>query len=273
MKKILVPTDFSEQSNYALKAAAKIAKHSKGEIFLLHMIDIPDLQGFKDMASIPEIIFFKKISEQKLNQQASQTFLKDVKTQTLLKLLKTFKGVQEVCKDYNIDLVVMGSHGASGMKEFLIGSNTEKVVRTSEVPVLVIKGQNEDIQLKNITFASNFELKDKPNYLKATEVAKSFNATLNLLYINTPNNFAPTAHIESKIEDFKAEYKKSNVYIYNDFSIEKGIINFNKKNKADLTIVNTNGRTGIAHFFNGSISEDLVNHSDKPILTMKIKKA
>jgi nucleotide-binding universal stress UspA family protein len=58
MKNTLVPTDFSEQSNYALKAAAKIAKHSGGEIYLLHMMDIPDLQGFKESATIPEIVFF-----------------------------------------------------------------------------------------------------------------------------------------------------------------------------------------------------------------------
>jgi nucleotide-binding universal stress UspA family protein len=272
MKKILVPTDFSEQANYALKAAAKIAKQTKGTIYLLHMIDIPDLQGFKEEASIPEIVFFKKISEQKLNDQANQSFLKDIEVHKLLKLLKTFKGVQEVSKDYDIDLIIMGSHGASGMKEFLIGSNTEKVVRTSEVPVLVIKGKIENIELKNITFASNYELKDKPNYISAVKIAKTFKATLNLLYINTPSNFNTTTYIEQKMATFDGEYSKIKKYIYNDFSIEKGVLNFNEKNNADLTIINTNGRTGIAHFFNGSISEDLVNHSDRPILTFKIKK-
>lgn len=272
MKKILVPTDFSEQSNYALKAAAKIAKHSGGEIYLLHMIDIPDLQGFKEAATIPEIVFFKRISEQKLLEQTNQPFLEGIKIHTLLKLIKTFKGVQEVNKDYEIDLVVMGSHGASGMKEFLIGSNTEKVVRTSDVPVLVIKGQQEDIKLKNMTFASNFDLKDKPNYLKAIKIAEKFNAKLNLLYINTPNNFANTEYIESKIAAFEDEYAKTKTVIYNDFTVEKGIINFNNKNNSDLTIINTHGRKGISHFFNGSISEDLVNHSDRPILTFKIEK-
>jgi len=272
MKKILVPTDFSEQSNYALKAAAKIAKLSKGEIYLLHMIDIPDLQGFKDSATIPEIIFFKKISERKLEDQANQKFLEGIKVNKLLKLLKTFKGVEEVNQDYNIELVVMGSHGASGMKEFLIGSNTEKVVRTSEAPVLVIKGQDDEVKLKNIVFASNFDQKDKPNFLKAVKIAKSFSATLNLLYINTPNNFNTTENIESKIAEFNPNYSKAKTHIYNDFTIEKGILNFNNYHQTDLTIINTNGRRGIEHFFNGSISEDLVNHSNKPILTFKIKK-
>lgn len=272
MKKILVPTDFSEQSNYALKAAAKIAKHSQGEIYLLHMIDIPDLQGFKEEVSIPEIVFFKHLTEQKLEEQANQPFLENLKVHKLLKLIKTFKGVQEVSKEYNIDLVVMGSHGASGMKEFLIGSNTEKVVRTSDVPVLVIKGQKDDLKLKNMTFTSNFDTKDKPNYIKATKIAEKFNANLLLLYINTPTNFATTDHIESKIKSFECEYDKAKTHIYNDFTVEKGIINFNTKNDSDLTIINTHGRKGIAHFFNGSISEDLVNHSDRPILTFKIEK-
>ena len=271
MKRILVPTDFSEQSKYALKAAAKIASLNNCEIYILHMLDIPDLQSFSGVKTdIPEIIFFKKTAESKLDEFASHDCLKNITTYSLLRLMKTFEGVQEVNQEFAIDLVVMGSHGASGMKEFIIGSNTEKVVRTSEVPVLVIKGQNENLKFENFTFASDFETKNKQNFYKAVELTKSFGANLNLLYINTPSNFTSNEHIENKFTGFEIDYPKVKHHIYNDYTIEKGIINFNNKNHIDLTIMNTHGRKGIAHFFNGSISEDLVNHSNRPILTYRL---
>ena len=59
-------------------------------------------------------------------------------------------------------------------------------------------------------------------------------------------------------------------HIYNDTNIENGIINFANSSNADLIGICTHGRTGLAHFYNGSISEDLVNHASKPIITFKI---
>ena len=60
------------------------------------------------------------------------------------------------------------------------------------------------------------------------------------------------------------------INIYNDDTVEKGILNFSKIIDADLIGISTHGRQGIAHFFNGSISEDLVNHAKRPVITFKI---
>jgi hypothetical protein len=99
-----------------------------------------------------------------------------------------------------------------------------------------------------------------------------FNAKLSLVMICTPNSFKTTALAEKIMNDFVSEFTIDNfsITIYNDSNIENGVINFSKKVQADLIGLSTHGRTGLAHFFTGSISEDLVNHTVRPVITFKI---
>jgi len=169
-------------------------------------------------------------------------------------------------------MIVMGSHGASGLKEMFVGSNAEKVVRSSDIPVLVIKNDHEDFQVYDFVFASDFKKDNKETYKQATDFARAFGAKIHLLMVNTANNFTTTAKAKARILDFIKDYHFENytLNIYNDESVESGILNFSKEIDADLIGISTHGRQGIAHFFNGSISEDLVNHAKRPVITFKI---
>src|SRR5690606_1714543 len=118
------------QAGIALKAAAGIARKSNAEIILLHIIDLP--QETMDMINpgyeLPEIMLFKEAAEAKLTQSSLSQDLSGLNVSQILILGRTFNEVINVAKANNIDLIVMGSHGASGFKEFFIGSNTEKVI-------------------------------------------------------------------------------------------------------------------------------------------------
>jgi K+-sensing histidine kinase KdpD len=166
----------------------------------------------------------------------------------------------------------MGSHGASGFKEMFVGSNAEKVVRMSDIPVLVIKNEHDDFSIDDFVFASDFKNDSKETYRQATEFAMAFGAKIHLLMVNTAGNFTTTKRANERINAFIEDYsfKNYSVNIYNDDSVEKGILNFSKDIDADLIGISTHGRQGIAHFFNGSISEDLVNHAKRPVITFKI---
>ena len=166
----------------------------------------------------------------------------------------------------------MGSHGTSGIEEILIGSNTEKVVRLSEVPVLVIKKDVGELKFNNIVFASDFSTEIKKPFKKMLEFVEIFDANLFLVMICTPNSFKTTLAAEKTMKEFIKNYdiKNYSLHIFNDINIEKGIINFSKTINTDLIGLCTHGRTGLAHFFNGSISEDLVNHTSKPVITFQI---
>lgn len=274
MKRILVPTDFSAHAENALKVAAQIAKKTNGEIFLIHMLEIPSQMNDAITGStvIPEaMLFIKKINEN-LKKAKEKDFLKDIKVTESVKFESAFEGILSFSKKNKIDLIVMGSHGVSGIEEVLIGSNTEKVVRLSDAPVLVIKKNTTEFNPANFVFASDFSKEIKKPFKKMIQFASLFNARLSLVMICTPNSFKPTALSEQIINDFISSFdiKDYSTHIYNDVNIEKGIRNFSNSINADLIGLCTHGRTGLAHFFTGSISEDLVNHAVKPVIIFKI---
>ena len=90
--------------------------------------------------------------------------------------------------------------------------------------------------------------------------------------VNTPSGFMTTSKAEERMNSFLQEVSIGDytLNIYNDISVEKGILNFGNSINADAIAMSTHGRQGLSHFFNGSISEDLVNHSKRPVVTFKI---
>ncbi len=274
MKKILIPTDFSKHAEYALKVAAQIARKNNGEIILLHMLELPH-QGSDAVGSgkdIPEIMFFKNAAINRLEDLMDEDYLEGIKVSEVVQFEMAFEGILRISKINEVDLVVMGSHGASGYKEMFIGSNAEKVVRNSEVPVLIIKKEQDNFEVNNFVFASDFSEEIKKPFEKVVEFANKFDATLHLTMINTPNNFKPTSLSEQIMSEFVADFKvnKYETHVYNESNVEKGILNFANSIDADLIGMSTHGRKGLSHFFNGSISEDLVNHASRPVVTFKI---
>jgi nucleotide-binding universal stress UspA family protein len=274
MKRILVPTDFSKHAEYALKVAAQIAKKSGGEIFLVHMLELPTSgnDAISTAHEIPELMLFKNAAVNKLDSIMSAEYLSGVNISKIIQFEMAFDGIIKNGKAHNVDLIVMGSHGASGFQEMFIGSNTEKVVRNSDVPVLVIKREEGDFNANDFVFASDFSEEIKKPFEKVVGFANKFNSHLHLVTINTPNNFKSTRVAQKAMDEFVAEFKISNcsTHIYNDVNVEKGILHFAKSIDADIIGMSTHGRKGLSHFFNGSISEDLVNHAKRPVITFKI---
>jgi len=276
MKKILVPIDFSKEAKYACEVAAQIAKKTKCEIILLHMLDIPGVSidpiDSNNKRGGAQAIFFMKTIHKKFQKYKALPFFEGIKITESVKFHKAFNGVIEESKKNNVDLIVMGSQGATGLKEMLVGSNTEKVVRYSDIPVLVIKKKVSNFEIKNMIFASDFSKESKKSFKNVIEFASIFKAKLHLLYINTIHNFESTKDSTKKLEKFVSGYDKNKftLNIYNDTTIEEGILNFGKDINADIIAINTHGRSGLSQLFSESISKELANHALRPIVTFKI---
>ncbi|WP_291110718.1 universal stress protein [Flavobacterium sp. UBA6195] len=274
MKRILVPTDFSKHAEYALKVAAQIAKKNDGEIFLIHMLELPS-SGNDSLSSsheIPELMFFKNAVISKLDNLMNSDYLNGIKITKIVQFEMAFDGIIKNGKAHDVDLIVMGSHGSNGFQEMFIGSNTEKVVRNSEAPVLVIKREEDNFKAEKFVFASDFSEEIKKPFEKVVAFSNKFGSHLHLVNVNTPNNFKSTKVAQKQMDEFVAEFKIENfsTHIYNDINVEKGILHFAKSIDADIIGMSTHGRKGLSHFFNGSISEDLVNHAKRPVITFKI---
>lgn len=275
MKKILIPTDFSGQAENALKVAAQLAKKHKADLYLLHTLELPlqKVDPLHTSQNLPEAVYFMKLAHKHFETLLKKECLKGLNVHEIVEFYEPFRGVYQVCKKHDIDLIVMGSHGTNSFKEMLIGSNTEKVVRTSEVPVLVIKKEHPVFKIEDFVFASNFKDEYKAPFKKAIRFAELFHAKLHLLLVNTAYDFITTSEAENRMQTFVKEfgYENYTLNIYNDINVEKGIMNFSQSKSADLIGMCTHGRQGLSHFFNGSISEDLVNNARRPVMTFKIE--
>ncbi|HSD09164.1 universal stress protein [Flavobacterium sp.] len=275
MKKILIPTDFSKYADEAIEVGAQIAKQNNSEIILIHMLELPTHMNdaISEEKSIPEVMLFKRKADETLKNIKNRPYLSGIKVTEIIRLDGVTNGINNYIKQNpDIDLIIMGSHGASGINEIFIGSNTEKVVRRSDIPVLVIKNRVANFDIKKIIFASDFSQEIKAPFKKVIQFTKLFGAKLNLVMICTPNSFKSTSAARNIVNEFVSEFDMPEYTFetYNENNIEKGIINYAEENNGDIIAFCTHGRTALNHFFSGSISEDLVNHSSKPVLTFKI---
>lgn len=275
MKTILVPTDFSDHALFALKVAASIARKINGEIKLIHVCNLlssGDVQYhyYYEKYNKENI----KIANEQLNNLISLKFLKGV---SIKKCIVTDLLMWETVNNErfkNADLIVMGSHGATGFNTIFLGSNTEKIVRLADAPVLTIKNEIEDFTINKMVFASNFLDESYKAFEKIRFFADLYNAHIDLLKVITPKYFESTPKSQKLINKFveKFKLKDYSIHIYNAHNIENGIIDFSHKQNSDLIAIETHGRTGFAHLINGSLAEDIVKHETKPVLSIKIQK-
>jgi nucleotide-binding universal stress UspA family protein len=278
MKKILVPCDFSDTAVHAFKLAVEIAANSKAEILVLHAMEfmpvyetafvaqpyVSDPSGMEEMQHEAERNFEMMMAKCG-DASLPINFVTDhgSVTNTIRKFIET----QEA------DLVVMGTHGVNGLKEFLIGSNTEKIVRHSHVPVLSLKSPTRLSTIRNIVFPTLPDLNQVNFVAKLKELQHFLDAKLHILYVNTPIHLAPEKDIKRALEDYAQHYQFTNytLNMVNDSTEENGIINFTHDIKADMIAMATHGRKALAHLLSGSIAEDVVNHVDCPIWTYTLK--
>ncbi|MFN3760298.1 MAG: universal stress protein [Algoriphagus aquaeductus] len=284
MISVFVPYDFSETANHALNFSLGLAgNYPKIAITVFHVIEVPVATGMSTMGGgidpTPDFenqIFFMELIEtrkKQLKELEEKYKGSSFEFSTKLILGNVFKGLSEAIVEAKPDLVVMGSKGASGLEEVIIGSNTEKIVRTAPCPVITIKDATEVNAMKKIVFASDFRDSDDAVASRIKRIQSVFQADFYFVVINTPGNFETTRDSMSRIRTFVQKHKFENIKaeIYNSLSEESGIIEFADDINADLIAMTTHGRTGLLHLITGSIAEDVVNHSKRPVWTFKTK--
>lgn len=264
IKNILVPYDFSDCATDALRVAAKIAKLTGACIDIVHVYE--QLTDFH-----PGNQKIREDIEDRLERVPSLPFLNGIE---LKKFMLRQLAITEMFKNERLakmDLVVMGSHGARGFRG-VVGSNTQKVVRIAPMPVLVIKHQIDDFTVKDMVYASNFTQTDITKFDAFLPVLEIFDPKVHLVKINTPKTFERSEDTYKAIDRFlqRHELRKFTTTIYNDLSVEEGILSFAKGIDADMIAMATHGRTGFFHVVNGSLTEDIVNHTTFPVLSVKL---
>lgn len=277
MKKILVPCDFSPCAVEAFQFALKIAAKNRGEVHVLKAIELPFMMvsGFdvQPYAFDPKLIRdLEANARDKFDKLKLRYGAEGVKIFFHVRNEPPAPASRQFTKDNKIDLVVMGTKGTSGLKEYLIGSNTEKVVRMSTVPVFAIREAVDLYTIKKIVFPTTLRPDQTDLVNRVKELQRFFGATLEVLWINTPMKFKTDAESKEMLAEYAKKYKLENYHLHvrNDTYEEDAIVHFAKEIKGDLVAMATHGRRGLAHQLMGSVAEDVVNHIQCPIWTYSL---
>lgn len=278
MKNILVTTDFSELSSYAFGLAERIAEKTGSEIHLLHIINLPShilLSNEGELLDDCEM----DTTEVRIKRFEAIEKLKEIKQRSVAKVHthSRYGSINErviACsKELNIDLIIMASHGVHNLMDKITGSHTEYVAMHAKAPVLSVKSDESGHDFKTILLAGSFQEDDIPNCDLVIAIQQVFDSKIHLLRINTPKNFIPDHDAKLHMKAFadKHGFKDPSFSVYNDHSVEEGIIHYAEKESIDMIVIGSMQRVGLTKFIYGCVSASLVNHSNKPLLTFPLK--
>ena len=287
MKKIIVPTDFSEQAQYALDLASEIASKTGAHIVLMHVIEYAKKQttflgssALTTMGSLStgvemDDVYFIQLFKKRKNQMAeilNDPSFANIEITDKILLGTPYHAIEEEITESDADFIIMGTTGVNDWEESLIGSTAEKVVRHASCPVLTLRKKVRLMDIEKIVFASDFK-ELKPSYIHIVKsIQKLFEANLHLVYVNTPNHFKNEREILKHLNKFTEEndFDNHNIHVYSHQHEEEGIVWFTEDFKMDMVMMATYGRSGFSRLFEHSIAEDVVNFSKKPVVTFNL---
>ena len=276
--KILVPVGFSEQSLAALKQACLIAKIKKSEVIILSVIEEQSkISGLLIDNPFEEIRSKVKDKLDEISEMHSSKF--SVKVDSMVSSGKIYEQIVEVSSMINANLIVMGTNGSpKGVLKKFIGSNAERVVRLSNIPVITIKENTSTVNFDNIILPLDLGKETKEKVTFAIEYARYWNSTIRIVSVflkdntnekniliknlNQVSNFISNAGIKCTSELIEGEKKQS----LGDF-----VINYEKKFDSDLIIIMTK-KEELALSNNLSVTARYIIHNSKiPVMSIKPK--
>ncbi len=291
-QQILVPVDFSPFSDKAVEYAIELARQFSARITLLHAIvlfqdDVNEeerLQQYHQLITQRESSARKHIegNRQSVHQQGIHV------TTEIIRGISASDVILEYLHNHSHDLVVMGTHGHTGLKHLLLGSVAEKVVRFSPVPVLTVHRSTQKFQIRKILVPIDFSSYSREAADYAFLFARKFGATIEFIHVIEqeihPAFYASGVdsifeidpslkervieNLQEFIEDLKIEGISTH-FLVREGKAHKEIVEYARENDVDLITIATHGLTGLDYILLGSTTEKVVRWSSCPVLTVK----
>ncbi|MDO7846346.1 universal stress protein [Hymenobacter sp. M29] len=286
MKNILVPTDFSTESHHAFEVALQLAKQTAGRVTLLHVLESPEATtanfstygGPVNGSELPnsdggiDQLFFVKLMEatkgrmHRLRTEAA-ALAPDVDVEDGVEVGRIGDGILQAIERHGADLVVMGAQGHGAMENFFVGSNTERLVRLANVPVLAVKHPQPHFAVRTIVFPSDFTEEATGAIAGLQQVRAAFpDATVHLLHVASGTDTPATQQHQQAFAQH-AQLTNFQTGTVSAASTSAGIEQYAKQVQADLVVIPTHARTGLSRFLNTSIAETVATHAFPPVLT------
>lgn len=275
MKKILVPTDFTETSENAFVYAIEMAKFYRAELVLLHTFELPIVDSQIAPINFTEIYEALEITNtnqfkyelEKMEGIAKQHNAGNLIINHIMMDGELIKCIKEVIKQENIDFVVMGTKGASGWFESFIGTTTCSVISDVSIPVLSVSHDTKFNKIETIGFTTRYRQDEIHSLNEVLVIARKLGAQVKCLYVKTPEYEFIGKEIEYWESIFEDE-KNLEFFIIPSDDVEQTIEDFMISQDVDLLAMVCHKKSFLTRLFTTSTTQKMSQHSKTPILAL-----
>lgn len=275
MKKLLIPVDFSETSDAAVHFGLQLAEKCGYQVMLHHSVDL--VHTYENMyLDVPHVqTFAQRVIDEmevKLKNLLWQSKRDGLHVSKLLTTGTLIQDLKTIVEEQGVDLIVMGTKGASGLQEFFVGSNTEKVVRLVNCPVISVPCQTNMRAIRKVLVPIDLT-EIRPSFLSEIgHLQWLFAAAVEFVWVKTPHDMENVDLVTEEVNNLLSDYEvaSSSFSVIKDVFAQDGILKYAELIEADMIAMATHARRGFAHWFAGSLTEDVVNHSRIPLWSLKI---
>jgi len=281
MKNILLPTDFSDNSWNAIAYALQFFEKSSCNFYLLHVKSLSYIaEGDMTFATNQETIedvYIKpsKVKLRKLLKRILDNFpnLKNHKFYTLTDYNFFIESIRHHVQEKKIDVIVMGTKGASGLKELIIGSNTGDIITKVHCTTLVIPENAKFTVPKEIAFPTDFSISYNLQTLEPiSEILKTFNSAIRILHLSKKGSELNLSQQKSKelLEDYFSDHKHSFHFLTNE-KIEDAVQCFVESRNIDMIVMAAKNLNYFQRILFLPTVEKISYHTDVPFLVLHEK--
>ncbi|MFZ1322124.1 MAG: universal stress protein [Ignavibacteria bacterium] len=278
MKNILFPTDFSQNADNALNFAIDIAKKTNGTLILFHAYSVQLVDP-----NMPAEIYLSAYQEEEKSakenlEELRKRILDCNKDDTGKNLFEVEAIVSQglvvdealsIVDEFNIDIVIMGTHGASGLTELILGSNTASLIENSPVPVLAIPQNVINKSIDNIVYAYDDIKANMPSFQRLLKFSEIYNSEITLLHIIETGNNTEDKN-KKAFEEIKNNIgtDKIKLALVTEENVLEGINEYINSNKVDVLAMAIRKRTLLDKIFNRSLTKKMAYHTKIPLLAL-----
>jgi nucleotide-binding universal stress UspA family protein len=275
MKTILCPTDFSACTDNAIHYANHLANHARAKLILFHSVFVADAMPYAGMSFHPEV------STGELAQLQDQLIhiKQNLKTQTPEAAfdyeIKIGNGPVEdeighISNTKQVDLIVMGTTGAYSLKQLLLGSTAAHVIEKTSCPVLVIPQKVAFKPIETIVFAADLSKEHPCDLTEVISLAKTFDARIIILHVLQKKGFVSDSLAHIQYSDIYSLIKSNKISFHTieDTDIERGILLFSQRIKADLIVMINHKRDLLESLLKNSYTKKMAYHTPFPLLVI-----
>jgi len=281
IKKILWPTDFSDEALEALLYSRAFAEAFKAKIVALHVV--PDISpALYDAALVVKGELAKRVAYVKKETQKKFDSLrksKNLEFKALIKEGNAAKKILETAEEEKVDLIVLGRRGLSAVEKLFIGSVANQVLRNSSVPLLLTKKKKGKPRFKKILVPTDFSQQEEAERDFAWKLAKGFDSRLTLLHVLELHDYEFTPKALDEMFDAvmkrlkqREKREKEDIPVSEDvtraINAAVGIVDYAETHKVDMIVISTCVQSKLERFFLGSTTEKVISYSHIPVFAI-----